>query len=134
MTFIYMFPSNTGTATPGCCHEIEVVQGQESATAVKDELPDLFTNYRLEGGLVNGKAHYTSDDHQKAIAYSNVGGWLMQSHHSRGTTNGFAYKIPDTESCPTESGQKWKYMSGGKWKDAGEGLVVKCRPCSTGTK
>ena len=135
MTLFFTFPSYTGTATPGCCHFVEVVQGQESATAVKEASPDVFTNYRIEGDLLNGKAHYSSYDHQTAIAYNNYGGgWLIQKHHSRGTLNAFAHTIPDTSNCPAESHNNWKYHDGGKWPDAGEGLKVKCRPCSTGTK
>ena len=64
---------------------VEVVQAQEDITAVKERLPHIFTEYRIEGTIFNGKRHYTSTDGQTIIAYTNAagGGWLIQPEVNR---------------------------------------------------
>ena len=61
---------------------VEVVQGQEAITAVKDARPNIFTTYHVEENLFNGKAHYTSEDGTEAIVY-NKGPWRIQSVGNR---------------------------------------------------
>ena len=81
--FTQSIPSYTGTLA--CCPHVEVVQAQENMTAVKEARPYIFTEYRIEGTLVNGKPHYTSSDRQTAIAYTNSygGGWMIQPEVNR---------------------------------------------------
>ena len=55
-----------------------MVQGQEAITGVKDAQSVLFTTYRIEEDLLNGRVHYTSKDGKKAIAYA-TGRWRIQS-------------------------------------------------------
>ena len=60
---------------------LEVVQGQEAKTGVKEHQPGIFTNYHIEENLLNGRVHYTSMDGTTAIAYhqgtynNEQGGW-----------------------------------------------------------
>ena len=43
----------------------------------------------------------------------------------RGTRSTLAYTDEDSK-CPNQTGHTWKYSNGNEWKDAGEGLEVKC--------
>ena len=44
----------------------------------QQSLPEYFTTYTLEASLSNGKAHYTSQDGTRAIAYGEYGNWELQ--------------------------------------------------------
>ena len=58
---------------------MEVVQGQEAITGAKDAHSYIFTTYRIENNLLNGRVHYTSIDGTQAIAYNNDEGiWCIQ--------------------------------------------------------
>ena len=62
-----------------CCGTIQVIQKDVSDTAARVYQPNIFTNYTIETGLVNGRVHYTSHDGTKAIAYQeDKGQWLIQ--------------------------------------------------------
>ena len=55
---------------------VEVVQGHEAITAVKDARPNIFTTYHVQNNLLNGMVYYTSEDGTGAIAY-NKGRWRI---------------------------------------------------------
>ena len=61
---------------------IVVVQGEESITGAKDAQSQIFTTYRIEKDLLNGRVHYTSGDGTKALAYGG-GSWRIQSVEKR---------------------------------------------------
>ena len=61
-----------------CCESVEVYQPDPSVDGAQQSLPEYFTTYTLEASLTNGKAHYTSQDGTRAIAYGEYGNWELQ--------------------------------------------------------
>ena len=104
---------------------MEVAQGHENVTGAKDAQSSIFTTYRIEEYLLHGKVHYTSVDGTKVIQYDEDG-YVVISWR--------AYTYGQELECPHQLGHTWVYLEyfdgGHEWKDAGEGLEVKC----TGTE
>ena len=65
-----------------CCAVVEVVQGREAVSGVKDARPWIFSTYHREDKLLNGRLHYTSKDGRTAIAHSG-GLWRIQPEKDR---------------------------------------------------
>ena len=67
-----------------CCPTVEIVQGSGNNTGAYGAQSKIFTTYRIEPNLVNGKVHYTSVDLKHAIAYNDKKGqWVIQSVKDR---------------------------------------------------
>ena len=96
---------------------MEVVQGNENVTGAKEAQSSIFTTYHIEEDLLYGKVHYTSVDGTKGIQYDANGNWLI--------TWG-AWTFGRESECPHQLGHTWIYNADQEWKDAGEGLEVKC--------
>ena len=73
---------------PGCCSRVKVgfTRGQRGG-AFKLH-PYMYTYYRREPGVVNGRNHYTSDDGRFAISYCGDSWWIQ-----REDTRYTAYRI-----------------------------------------
>ena len=61
-----------------------MVQLNEGNSAAKQKEPLIFTTYYIEHGLVDGRAHYTSEDGKEVIAYGEAEEqWSIQLYKDR---------------------------------------------------
>ena len=61
-----------------CCESVEVYQPDPSENGALQSQPEYFTTYAIEQSLTNGRAHFTSQDGTRAIAYGEYGNWELQ--------------------------------------------------------
>ena len=63
----------------GCCFRVKVgfTRGQRGG-AFKLH-PYMFTYYRMEPGMINGRNHYTSEDGRFAISYCGDSYWIQRA-------------------------------------------------------
>ena len=50
----------------------------ENLTQVFQAQPSIFQLYKIENALINGKAHYTSEEGTWAISFASCGVWIVQ--------------------------------------------------------
>ena len=67
------------TLISGCCFRVKVgfTRGQRGG-AFKLH-PYMFTYYRMEPGMINGRNHYTSEDGRFAISYCGDSYWIQRA-------------------------------------------------------
>ena len=67
----------------GCCKEFEIIGKGTPKNSLESRGVNIFTTYKLEPDLVNGKQHYTSQDGTRAISFVNNRIWMVQSASAR---------------------------------------------------
>lgn len=61
---------------PECCSKIRL-EFEDFHTLVYQKYPYLFTDFEKEPDVLNGKAHYTSNDGKYAISYNTCQQWVI---------------------------------------------------------
>ena len=71
--------NNISFSTSGCCYRVKVgfTRGQQGG-AFKLH-PYMFTYYRMEPGMINGRNHYTSEDGRFAVSYCGDSYWIQRA-------------------------------------------------------
>jgi len=124
------------TPTPydgNCCYKVKLTYCCGNTDKAYDEHKNLYTEYTVEPGLVNGKPHYTFDGwiYNYAIWYSGDA-WVIGETDDRGSTRGYM-RNHGNNSCPNEMGYDWEYaLPNHGWLDAGKSLTLKCTTRSNG--
>ena len=54
---------------------------------IEQAVPQIFTTYEIQEGMLNGRAHYLSADGKVAIAYCAMGKWMIQEAEKRQVVN-----------------------------------------------
>ena len=117
------------TEAEKCCGKIQVHYGNNNeAYSVHFQLYGIYTKM-TEG--VNNQSFYQSDffDGIYGIWLSDIcNSWMIGDITLKGQCRGYAIAKPNsTEECIENVGWNWDYTdNSGDWKEAKEGLGVKC--------
>ena len=110
-----------------CCNKIEVYyEIKNDAYSRWSIIYDIYTKM-TEG--VNNQSSYQSDffDGIYGIWLSDCNKWMIGYITSKGQCSGYARAKPNsTEECIENVGWNWDYSISDGWKEAKEGLGVKC--------
>ncbi len=66
---------------PQCCREIVVKPANASWTNVSRRQPEIFTTYKMQPGLINGRSHYESEDGRWIVTFCGKH-WIIQGESS----------------------------------------------------
>ena len=110
--------------TKTCCSVVEVKYTKKNSAYQLNDNKERFTEYKMYSEIVNGRSLYVSKDKKYGIWWCGAQ-WRIGPKSKKGQCYGFISSI--NEECPENVGYSWKYQDDkGKWKDAGEGLVLEC--------
>ena len=77
-------------------------------------------------GKINGRYYWISVDGKQAIWYDpNYNNWKIGSKGNLGSSTAGLKSIYAT-ACPSDDGNKWKFVKDGNWIDAGNDAQVAC--------
>ena len=114
-----------------CCFKVEVKFYNNDMTVWKEHT-DMFGEYELVTGTVNGKPHYSSEKY--GIWQSATKQFVIGLTGDLGSMNALASNANTAQgNCPYEPAFDWSYKDvSGAMRGAGVGLTVSCNSYTVG--